>query len=263
MVALADLAGARSLVIVPMLRDNNLVGAIAIYRKEVQPFTDKQIELVSNFAKQAVIVIENTRLLKELRKRTDDLSESLEQQTATSEVLEVISSSRGDVAPVLPKLLENAIRVCGAKFGNLLLYENDAFRIASTHDAPAAWADKLSRDPIIRPSATAPLGRIISTKQIQHVADMKTEQSYLDREPAAMAVVDLAGARTILAVPMLRNNKLIGTINIYRQEMRPFSSKQIELLQNFAVRQSSLLKTRASSMSFVNPCSNKPQLLMC
>src|SRR5262249_53583422 len=123
-----ELGGVRTSVAVPMLKNNDLVGAIVIFRQEVRPFTDKQIELVTNFAAQAVIAIENTRLLNELRQRTDDLSESLQQQTATSEVLGVISRSPGELEPVFQAMLENATRICEAKFGTLLLFEEDELR---------------------------------------------------------------------------------------------------------------------------------------
>ncbi len=140
-VALADLAGARTLVIVPMLKGNNLVGTIGIYRKEVQPFTDKQLELVSNFAKQAVIAIENTRLLKELRQRTDDLSEALEQQTATSDVLRTISSSPNELQPVFDAILSNARRICEAKFAHLLNYDGEKFHAAAMEGAPPEFVE--------------------------------------------------------------------------------------------------------------------------
>jgi class 3 adenylate cyclase/putative methionine-R-sulfoxide reductase with GAF domain len=228
--ALIELAGARTLINVPMLKDNEVVGAIGIYRQEVRPFTDKQIELVKNFAAQAVIAIENTRLLNELRQRTDDLSESLEQQTATSEVLQVISSSAGELKPVFETMLESAVRICGAKFGNLLLVEGDAFRHVALHGAPQAFLEERRREPVIRPRPGSALDRVRSTKQIVHVADMQLER------PATAAIVELAGARTFLHVPMLKDNELIGTISIYRQEVRPFANKQIELVQNFAAQ---------------------------
>jgi GAF domain-containing protein len=226
--------GARTLVTVPMLKQDKLIGVIGIYRQEVRPFTDKQIELVSNFAKQAVIAIENTRLLTELRQRTDDLSEALEQQTATSDVLQVISSSPGELEPVFQAMLENATRICEAKFGNLLLYDGDAFRIVSMHGAPPAWDALRRRDPVIRFSADNPLGRVAVTKQLQHITDFRTEQTYLAREPAPVALVEAAGARTVLVVPMLKEEELIGVIGVYRQEVRPFTDKQIELVTNFA-----------------------------
>src|SRR5207344_1561671 len=136
-VQLADAGGARTLLLVPMLKEKELVGAISIYRQQVRPFTDKQIELLQNFAAQAVIAIENTRLLNELRQRTDDLSEALEQQTATSEVLRVISSSPGDLKPVFEAMLANALKICEAKFGMLYLWEGEGrFRVAALHGAP-------------------------------------------------------------------------------------------------------------------------------
>ena len=225
----AKYGGARSLVAVPMLKDNELVGAIVIYRQEVRPFTEKQIDLVQNFATQAVIAIENTRLLNELRQRTDDLTESLEQQTATSEVLKVISSSPGELTPVFESMLENAVRICEASFGNLLLYENDAFRHVALYNAPQAWAVEQQRDPIAPRRTAYFLYRVADTKQVAHIADVALENP---DEPIAK----VAGARTLLIVPMLKENDLIGVIAIYRQEVRPFTDKQIELVKNFAAQ---------------------------
>jgi len=156
---------------VPMLKDNTLVGVINIYRQEVGRFTDKQIELVSNFAKQAVIAIENTRLLKELRQRTDDLTEALEQQTAASEVLQVISSSPGELEPVFQSMLANATRICEARFANLFLRDGDAFRVAAMHNAPPEYAEERGRRPIRTGPETA-VGRCAATRQVVQVADL-------------------------------------------------------------------------------------------
>jgi GAF domain-containing protein len=226
-VPLVEQAGARSFVIVPMLKANELIGTIAIYRQEVRPFTDKQIELVSNFAKQAVIAIENTRLLNELRQRTDDLSESLEQQTATSEVLRVISSSPGELEPVFQTILANAVRICEAKFGTLLLFEEDELRLVAVHGAPREFEELRRRDPRV----PIYVRRLVETRQIVHAADIAAEEPY-----ASSPLVKLAGARSFVNVPMLKENELIGSITIYRQEVRPFTDKQIELVKNFAAQ---------------------------
>ena len=166
--------------------------------------------MLRNFANQAVIAIENTRLLNELRQRTDDLSEALEQQTATSEVLQVISSLPGELEPVFNAMLENATRICEAKFGNLLLYDSNLFRVASMYGAPPEWADFRTRNPIIRWGPKNWLHRIPVTKRVLHIADLTKEEAYIERDSQAVAMVDLAGARTLLAVPMLKDNELIG-----------------------------------------------------
>jgi two-component system, NtrC family, sensor kinase len=235
-VVTVEMAGARSLVAVPMLKENRLVGAIVIYRQEVRPFSDKQIELVQNFAAQAIIAIENTRLLNELRQRTDDLSESLEQQTATSEVLKVISSSPGDLEPVFQSMLANAVRICGAKFGTMLRAEDDGYRVVAMHGAPTTYAEERRRNPVLHVGPANPLARLAASKRLQHIADIRMEQAYLDRDGAFVQLANFAGARTLLMVPMLKENKLIGALAIYRQEVRPFSDKQIELVQNFATQ---------------------------
>ena len=226
---LAKFGGARALVNVPLLKDDELIGSIVIFRQEAGPFGDKQIELVKNFAAQAVIAIENTRLLNELRQRTDDLSEALEQQTATSEVLAAISSSPGELEPVFRAMLENAVRICEAKFGVLNLHENGALRMGAMHNVPSAFADFLQQGRgAYKPTLGSLLDRVMRTKEVGHIADNAAE--------AAGRAATLGGARSIICVPMLKENELIGTISIYRQEVRPFTEKQIKLLTNFAAQ---------------------------
>jgi signal transduction histidine kinase len=228
-------AGYRSQLSVPLIKHDEAIGAFNILRRKTGLFTEKQIELVSNFAKQAVIAIENTRLLNELRQRTDDLSEALEQQTATSEVLQVISSSPGDLQPVFEAMLANATRICGANFGNLYLRDGEGFHLVAHHNTPAALVEERKRTPIY-PGPTTALGRMATTKQMVHVADLAAGQAYAERDPSTVAGVELGGIRTLLLVPMLKENELTGALAIYRQEVRPFLDKQITLLQNFAAQ---------------------------
>ena len=207
-----------------MLREGVPVGAILIRRTEVRPFTQKQIDLLTTFADQAAIAVENVRLFNETK-------EALEQQTATSEVLKVISSSPGELGPVFQAMLENATRICDANFGNLLLVEGDALRMVALHGAPEAFAEERRREPIIRPAPGSDLDQLRKSKKIVHTADIVSEGN-----AATTAIVKLAGARTFLNVPMVKDNELIGVIGIYRQEVRPFTEKQIELLSNFAAQ---------------------------
>ena len=247
LVGLADVAGARSVLIVPMLKENAVIGAIAIYRQEVRDFSDKQIDLLENFASQGVIAIENTRLLRELRQRTDDLTESLEQQIATTETLRVISSSPGDLAPVFEAVLQNAMRLCDAKFGNFLLSDGGGFRIAASRGAPAAYRERLDKEPTglpreqfeevsiaAGPEPDVPLARLAATKQLVHIADITATPSYQRRFRSLVELADLGGARTLLLVPMLKEQRVVGAIGLCRQEVREFSKPQIDLLENFA-----------------------------
>jgi len=226
-IALADVVGARSFVAVPMVKEGKLVGSINMYRQEVRPFTDKQIELVQNFAAQAVIAIENTRLLNELR-------ESLQQQTATADVLRVISSSPGNLEPVFQAILENATQICQARFGTLNLCEGDALRRVALHNPPPQYA--VRQGEVFQPHPAGGLGRVLQTKQIAHIEDIRISQPYLEGDRAVTALVDLAGARTVLVVPMLKKGEPVGAVTLYRQEVRPFTDKQIELVSNFAAQ---------------------------
>jgi GAF domain-containing protein len=229
-------SGARTVVCVPLMKEGDLVGGFSVYRQEVRPFTGKQITLLQNFAAQAVIAIENARLLSELRLRTTDLAKSLEQQTATSQVLSIISSSPSDLAPVFQAILANATRLCGANFGTLNLYDNGAFAVAALHNVPEAHAEYRRRHPILDLRSSHPLARVAATKQVLQIADLRAEPLYLEKDPPFVAMVDFAGARTLFIVPMLKENDLLGAITIFRQEVRPFSDKQIELVQNFAAQ---------------------------
>ena len=226
----------RTLLGAPLLREGVPIGAIGLQRTDVRPFTDKQIELVQTFADQAVIAIENVRLFDEVQARTRELSESLEQQTATSEVLGVISSSPGELGPVFEAILSNATHICEAKFGILWLREGDGFRSVALHNVPPAYAEQRQREPVIRPGPGTGLGRVAKTKQVIHVADVRAEEAYIERDPLRVSTVELGGYRTVLDVPMLKDNELIGVITIYRQEVEPFTDKQIGLLTNFAAQ---------------------------
>ncbi len=220
---------------VPLIQDNELVGAISIVRQDVRPFTDKQIALLQSFAAQAVIAIENARLLNELRQRTDDLTESLEQQTATSEVLQVISSSPGELAPVFQAILTNATRICEAKFGTLTQLVDGIPRLMFELGVPPALGEYWRREtPKLSPDNA--ISRVVTTGEAVHITDLQEYQAYIDSDPLAVAGVQLGGIRTLLVVPMLKDGKTFGTIGIYRQEVRPFSGKQIELVSNFAAQ---------------------------
>jgi signal transduction histidine kinase len=229
--ATIELAKARTLVGVPMLKEGEVVGIVAIYRQEVRPFNSEQIALLQNFAAQAVIAIENARLLNELR-------ESLEQQTATSEVLGVISTSPGELEPVFQTMLENATRICEAKFGTLFRFDGKAFRAAAVlHHSPQARTEAQRRTLVVSElHPDVPVVRMTRTKEVVHVADMRQTQCYIERDPQISALVDALGGRTLLAVPMLKENELIGSIVVYRLEVRPFTDKQIALVQNFAAQ---------------------------
>ena len=232
----AERRGVRTLLCVPMIKEGELVGAISIFRQEVRPFTAKQIELVKNFAAQAVIAIENARLLNELRQRTTDLSEALEQQTGTSEVLQVISRSPGDLQPVFASMLENATRICDAKFGSIARWEGQALHYVATHNLPPAFAEYRLGSPY-RPALENPLSRMFTAKAVLHIADLTAERAYIERrDPGMVAAVELGGAHTAIAVPMVKENEFIGLFLLYRQEVCPFSDKQIELVQNFAAQ---------------------------
>ncbi len=222
---------------IPLLREGNPIGVLLLSRNTVRPFDDKHVELVKTFADQAVIAIENVRLFEAEQHRTHELTESLEQQTATSEVLSVISKSPGALEPVFDAMLENAIRLCAAKTGNLFLYDGEEFRTAALHGASPAYADARRRTGEVRHThPDVPLTRLTRTKDLIHIADIRMERSYIEGDPTFSELVDVAGARTLLLVPMLKENELVGAFAIYRVDVRPFTDKQIALVQNFAAQ---------------------------
>ena len=233
---LRDIDPIRTELGVPMFRGNDLVGVIILYKLVVQPFTDKQIELVTTFADQAVIAIENTRLFDAEQQRTRELTESLDQQTATSEVLKVISSSPGELEPVFEAMLAKATRICDAKFGTIFRWDGDALRLVATHNTPPAFAEYRKRRPLpLKPNL--PFSRMVATKAVVHCADAAALPAYTEqRDPDVVAAVELGGVRTFVAVPMMKENKLIGALIVYRQEVRPFTDKQIELVKSFAAQ---------------------------
>ena len=225
----AALSASRRMLAIPMLREGVPLGAIVAAWAEAGATPKQHEDLLKVFADQAVIAIENTRLLNELRQRTDDLSGALEQQTATSNVLQVISSSPGELEPVFQAMLENAVRICEAKFGILFRHDGQAFELAAEFDTPPEFAEFQRRRGPFQPIPGGHLDRILRTKQVSHTDDN-----------AADAIVgvsaSLGGARSAVGVPMIKDDVVIGVIFIYRQEVRPFTDKQIELLQNFAAQ---------------------------
>jgi GAF domain-containing protein len=228
-----NLRPSRTLLGVPLIREGTLIGVMGLARPVVKAFSAKEIELATTFADQAVIAIENTRLFEAEQQRTRELTESLERQTATSEVLQVISSSPGDLQPVFAAMLENAVRICDAKFGNIYRWDGELMHLLAAHNTPPALA-KVRLQSAFRPSSL--VQRMVETKTAAQVLDLAADESYIDKHPASVTAVELGGVRTILSVPLVKKNELIGSFSLYRQEVRPFADKQIALVTNFAAQ---------------------------
>jgi signal transduction histidine kinase/putative methionine-R-sulfoxide reductase with GAF domain len=226
--------GFRTALGVPLLRDGTPIGVFLLTRDLIDPFTQQQIDLVTTFADQAVIAIENVRLFDEVQARTRELSEALEQQTATSEVLGVISNSPGELEPVFQAMLANAVHICEGKFGIMFGFADGAFRALSSLGVPPALL--IQQPHIVSEHPHNPLTRVAESKTVVHVPDLTVDQAYIKRNPRIVALVESGGARSWVGVPMLKEDELIGVIAIYRQEVRPFTDKQIELVQNFAAQ---------------------------
>jgi two-component system, NtrC family, sensor kinase len=214
-------SGYKAVTILPMMCGISAIGALSVIRIQPGPLSAEQVALLKSFAAQAVIAIENTRLLNELR-------ESLQQQTATSEVLTVISSSPGELEPVFDAMLKNATRICQARFGALALFDGQDLRHVASYNLPRSFVE------VMRPQALVPhnamVWRVVETKQVVHFPDVAAVEAY------ARAPLVQHGARSAIAVPMLKEDVLIGVFAIYRQEVRPFTDKQIALVQNFAAQ---------------------------
>jgi GAF domain-containing protein len=235
--ALAAVGGYRSAIGIPILRDGLPIGSIAIARAQTGLFPKRQVELLKTFADQAVIAIENVRLFEAERQRTHEISEALEQQTATSEVLKIISSSPGALDPVFGTMLAKATELCGASYGTLWLHEGDGFRMAAVHGGlPPAWMEQWRSGALYRPGRDVGLARAAEGRQPIQVADMRTDPSYMRGDPLPVAAVEIADIRTLLVVPMFKESELVGAIAIYRKEVLPFTEKQIELVKNFAAQ---------------------------
>jgi signal transduction histidine kinase len=227
--------GIRTMLAAPLLREGIAVGAIGIRRLQVRPFSDKQIKLLETFAAQAVIAIENVRLFKELQARNAEITESLEQQTATAEILRVISSSPTDIQPVFDAILENATRLCDGHLGLLGLYDGETYQPVAQRGANADFAKWLiDRGPFKPGSSGGVLTRMIAERRPIHIPDHRESPAYRERKPNTVAFVELGGARTYLAVPMLKEGRVVGGITIYRPEVRPFTQEQIDLVSTFA-----------------------------
>jgi len=220
-------AGDRTVLGVPLLREGAVLGTIGLVRKRVQPFTDRQIELVRTFADQAVIAMENARLLSELQARTRDLEESLEYQTATSDVLNVISRSTADVQPVLDTVAETAVRLCGADGGSITTREGEVYRYVSAYAADAGFWAALRQRTLV-PGRDSTAGRVALEGRVVHIADIRTEPDHA--RPEAVA----AGYHTSLGVPLLREGAVLGTISLARKRVQPYTERQIELVRTFA-----------------------------
>ena len=234
--ATSKLEGVRTMLGVPLLREGTPIGVIALARSACRPFTAQQIELATIFAAQAVIAIENTRLLNELRQRTTDLTKSLEQQTATSEVLKIISGSPGMLQPVFDAVMTNATRLCDAKFGGLFLAEGDKFRCVGMHNLPRQQAEMLQREPLVDFAPNTGSARAMAAKRVIQIEDLTKEPGYIERNPRLVNLIELGGARSAVFVPLVKDAESIGVMVVYRQEVGHFTDKQIELVWNFAAQ---------------------------
>ena len=254
----AKLGKHRSMIGVPLMRAGDPIGVIGLSRSQVDPFSEREIELVTTFADQAVIAIENVRLFEAEQQRTRELAE-------------IAGAADGDVGGVARNQFVTRRLAAGlsghagecdthlrCQVRNIATLEGDGFRAVALHNAPPAFADYVRRG-LLRPGPNVPLSRMARTKQVVHIADITMEEAYIERDPLVVAGADLGGYRTILVVPMLKESELIGGFVIFRQEVRLFTDKQIELVQNFAAQAVIAIENAGYSTSCGNRCSSRPQ----
>jgi GAF domain-containing protein len=227
--ALDAVSGHRTLLSIPLRKNDALLGMIVAGRFEVKPFTYKQIALLQNFAAQAVIAMENARLLTETR-------EALEQQTATAEVLQVINSSPGDLTPVFDAMLDKAIRLCDTAFGIMQTYDGEAFPTVALRGAPPALVEVFREREPFKPRPGTVAERIVAGETVIRATDLREEPHYVAGARPARALVELGAARSFACIALRKDNALLGALTVYRTEIRPFTDKQIALLQNFAAQ---------------------------
>ena len=225
----------RAMLGIPIMREGKVEGVFSLAKPEPGPFGSRQVELVQTFADQAIIAIENVRLFDEVEARTRELTEALEQQTATAEVLSVISSSTGNLAPVFDAMLRKAMELCGANFGVLNMYDGKAFTTAAAFGLPPAYDEYRRKQPLEYGPNTAP-ARLLQGEPVVEITDLLESDAYRRGDLNRRALVDIGGARCLLAVPLLKDERVVGNVMIFRQENRPFSEKQITLLQQFAAQ---------------------------
>src|SRR5205814_6317651 len=222
-----QLGKVRTVLGVPLSREGDVVGVIVLSRQRVQPFSERQIALVTTFADQAVIAMENARLINETR-------EALERQTATAEVLQVINSSPGDLGPVFDAMVEKATRLCDGAFGHLYTYDGELFHVGAVHGDARYVEARRRGGPRTRSSAIT-WERIVAGEAIVHIVDCRDTEAYRSN-PQEREAIERAGVRSLLTVALRKDETLLGILSVYRQEVRPFSDKQIALLQNFAAQ---------------------------
>ncbi len=230
---MARLGPIRTALGVPLFRDDMLIGVITLTRAHVEPFTEKQIAMVKTFADQAVIAMENARLIAEQRERTNDLQEALQFQTATAEVVQAINSCGGNVSPVFEVICAKTIQLCDAACGGIGLWEGDRYKTVASRHLPTAFADFVVRGPLMPGPRDAYL-RVARDAGYVHFDDIAATKLYRSGDPLTRAIVDLGGAHTVLTVPLVKDDTVLGLIAVYRQEVRPFADKQIQVVRNFA-----------------------------